>query len=154
MIGTFGLPEVLLLFALPLGAMAFLAFLVWLGVRTVTRQRSAADRAGMAAAERGVPVPPEVFLTDGHRRPRNTLRTGMVELALGFGLVAALLICCPESRLWGWGLVVILVGMANLVYWGLRGRQEWDEARARDMELARRWAASADEAEKPEAGDS
>ena len=78
----------------------------------------------------------------------------MVELALGAGLVAALLICCPESRLWGWGLVVILVGVANLAYWGLRGRQEWDEARARDLELVRSWASGGGEAQEREAGDS
>jgi len=147
------LPNLMGFLLLPLAALVFVGLVIWGLLRMSDRHRVRLNEERLAAMERGIPLPPDVFLTNGRRHPRNSLRTGMVELALGVGLVAALLICCPESRLWGWGIVVILVGVANLVYWGLRGREEWDEARARDRELVEKWSAGGGARDR-EAGDS
>ncbi len=129
---------------MPLAALLFVAVIIWLVFRMAARQRAVLSRERMAAMERGIPLPPEAFMDSHRRRPHNSLKAGLVELGVGAGLVVALVICCPESRLWGWGLAVILIGLAHLVYWRLHGRREWEEARARELELAKSWRAGAE----------
>ncbi|NOZ78644.1 MAG: hypothetical protein GXP48_05590 [Acidobacteria bacterium] len=149
----FRFPELIGLLVLPVGALAFMAFLIWLAFRAAARRRAALNSVRMAAMERGVPLPPEAFLDSRRPRPRNSLRAGIIGGGVGAGLAVALAISFPESRLWGWGLAVILVGVAHLIYWRIHGRKEWEEARARDLELARRWASDGDEAQKRGSGD-
>jgi len=131
--------EVIFILLLPLGALVFLAFVIWILVKTASRHRNVLSRERMTALERGMSLPPEAFLNVQRPQPRNSLKSGIVEIALGTGLGIAILICCPDSRLWGWGLVVIFVGLAHLIYWKIQGRREWEEAGAHEAELAKRW---------------
>lgn len=135
-------------------ALAFVALVIWLVFRTVARRHEVLSRERLAALERGVPLPPEAFLEGHIRRPRNTLRTGMVELAVGIGAVIMLVAAKPGSGLWGAGVVVTLLGVANIAYWFIRGRREWEEARAVELELARARAAAMSRRTEGDGGES
>lgn len=134
LLGPFALIGSLLI---PVVALAFVVVVIWLVFRTAARQRAVLSQERLAAIERGIQLPPEAFLDSRHRHERNSLRTGMVELAVGAGVVIMVLIGSPDSRLWGAGVVVILLGLAHIAYWLIRGRREWEEARATEMELAK-----------------
>ncbi len=146
--------RVIVILLVPLGALAFLAFVISLLVKTASRRRNALSRERMAALERGMPLPPEAFLNVQRPHPRNSLKSGIVEIAVGSGLGLATLICCPESRLWGSGLAVIFIGLAHLIYWKIQGRREWEEARARELELAKRWVSVEENPERKAVGNS
>ncbi len=137
----------------PAMALAFCAFIIWLVFRMAARQRAVLSQERLAAMERGVHLPPEAFLESRCRRERNSLRTGLVEVALGVGIVIALLMSCPGSSFWGWGLVVILVGVAHITYWMVRGRREWEEARSADLALMHARAAAPDGTVQREGGE-
>jgi hypothetical protein len=105
-------------------ALAFVGVVIWLVFRAAARQREARSRERIAAIEHGVSLPSEA-LVDGHRlRPRNSLKAGIIGGGLGAGLGAALTIYRPDSRLWGWGLAIVMVAVAHLIYWKIRGRRE------------------------------
>ncbi len=127
---------------IPIAALTFVAVVVWIVFKTAARRRAALNREWLAAMERGVSLPPETLLEPYVPRPRNSLKAGIIGGGLGAGLGAALAVYRPDSRLWGWGLAIILVAVAHLIYWRIRGRKEWEEARALGMELARARAAA------------
>jgi len=136
MFGSLGPFTLMVVSLIPVAALIFVAVVIWLVVKAATRQRDVLSKERLTALEHGIPLPPAVFVEGGHHRPRNSLRAGIVELGLGAGLVVALLICCPASRLWGWGVAVMVLGLAHLAYWGIHGRREWQEAQARQAEIA------------------
>lgn len=136
MLGSLGIFTVIFSLLIPVAALIFVAVIIWLVVRAATRQRDVLSKERLTALEHGIPLPPAAFVEGAHQRPHNSLRAGIVELGLGAGLVVALLICCPASRLWGWGVGVMVLGLAHLAYWGIHGRREWEEAQARQAEIA------------------
>ena len=144
----YGLIDILLILLVPVAALAFVAVVIWFVARNAARRREALNRERLAALERGIPLPPEAFFEHRSRRVGNTLKAGMVELAVGAGIVIMGLLGSPNSRFAGAGIVVILLGVAHIIYWAVRGRREWEEARAADLELARAQAAALASAEK------
>jgi len=126
---------------IPVAAMVFVAIVIWLVFRMAARHREVLSRERMAALEHGVPLPPEAFLESHRYRPRNSLKAGIIGGGLGAGVGAALAVYRPDSRLWAWGLAIVLVAVAHLIYWRIRGRREWEEARALEIELAKARAA-------------
>lgn len=62
-----------------------------------------------AMVEKGVPIPPEMFKTteDTYKRPRNDMRTGLILIGIGSGLVFL------NTR--GAGYIVLFLGAAFLI---------------------------------------
>jgi len=82
----------------------------------------------MAAIEKGIELAPlpEAFFTEeasGPPAPRRRLLVGLVWLFLGLGFAGAL-VGAGESHIAWFGLIPIGIGVANLIYWFLAGRQE------------------------------
>ena len=76
-------------------------------------------------AEKGVPVPPELF--EPPRTRASGLRGGLVLIALGIGLSIYFL---ERGGAWSIGLIPGLMGAALLVAWGI-------ESKARDKQPPR-----------------
>ncbi len=138
---------------IPVVALIFVAVVIWLVFRAAAHRRELLSKERLAALEHGVPLPPATFLEGLRHRPRSSLKTTAGVLGAGAGMTVALLICCPESRLWGWGVGLIVVGLVHLAYWSIRGRREWEEARAREAELARTLATGTGDARGEELGE-
>jgi len=120
----------------------FVSVVLYLALRHQRHQRDMLSAERMAAIERGQLLPPETFMDpDGrtHPRARNSLRTGIITTGFGVGLVASFMAVRPQGHLWGWGLLLIAVGLAHLMYWLIRGRSEWEAAQALEQEKARAW---------------
>ena len=66
--------------------------------------------------EKGQPVPPELFLDPRRRsKPRSDLRSGIVLLAVGVGLVTFFL--ASHYSFWSVGVIPLLIGIARIVVW-------------------------------------
>jgi len=82
------------------------------------------------ALERGATIPTELLVP--RRRPRSDLRTGILLLAGGVGLLLFLLLEGEES--WGVGLIPLLIGAGYLVAWRLeRGKAALPAADHREL---------------------
>jgi|CXWL01.1.fsa_nt_gi hypothetical protein len=76
-------------------------------------------------AEKGLPVPPELFAgrwacerADGEAPGRsNTLRDGAVSVAAGLGLGLMFYMMRPDGWLWAIGSIPLFVGVAMLIVW-------------------------------------
>lgn len=122
----------------------FVAVVLLVTLHHQRHQRKMLSAERLAAIEKGQVLPPETFLDpDGrrHRRAGNSLRTGIITVGFGLGSVASLLAVKPNQALWGWGLLLIAVGVAHLIYWFVRGRVEWDAAQELEHEKRRAWLA-------------
>lgn len=80
-------------------------------------------------AERGQPVPPELFsragLDEGSSRewtPRSQLRFGVINIGVGVGLIILFLAMRPDRWLWAIGCVPLCVGLALLLLWRVESR--------------------------------
>ncbi len=73
-------------------------------------------------AERGQPVPPELFM--GPDKPFSDLRRGVVLVALGLGLA---LFMYQLDKPWSLGLIPLFMGAGYLVVWKL------DTGKAKDQ---------------------
>ncbi len=126
---------------LTMGLSCLLAgFVIYTAFRTEKHQRELLNAERMAAIERGQELPPESFLDPEAkvgRKTGNTLKTGLITLGLGSGLIAALRVASPATGYWGWGLLLVVVGLAHLVYWFVRGKTEWETAQTLELERKR-----------------
>jgi hypothetical protein len=111
------------------------------------RERELIHAERMAAIEKGLPLPEGAFSApnSGDAKaadeiaalqealkpvPGNSFKSGIALLLLGTGLIAAFLLAQPGWGHWAWGLVLALLGAADLIYWFVSGRAEWKEAQA------------------------
>jgi len=115
--------------------------ILYIVFRAETKEKERLSAERMAAIEKGLDLPPEVFFdASGQRRiPTNSLLVGLTTLGIGLGLSAALFISVPEHRLWGWGILVVAFGLAHLLYWFVWGRREREKAQALDREMKEAW---------------
>ena len=81
----------------------------------------------MAAIDKGIELPPlpDAFFKEDSSSPapRRRLLVGLVWLFLGLGFAGALLGAGDSETAW-FGLIPIGIGLANLIYWFVAGRQE------------------------------
>jgi hypothetical protein len=115
--------------------------------RVQRRERELIHTERMAAMEKGLPLPEGSFsapysddarathdiaaLQEALERvPGSSLKTGITLLLLGTGLIAAFLLGQPAWGHWAWGLVLALLGAAELIYWFAAGRAEWTQGQA------------------------
>jgi uncharacterized membrane protein YbaN (DUF454 family) len=87
--------------------------ILWYKARNTQRMHETA----LKLAEKGQPVPPELF-TD-HGAPYANLRTGMVLVMLGLGICLALFF--SAMRFWPFGIIPLFMGMGYLIVWKLEG---------------------------------
>ncbi len=125
---------------------AFCTAVMYIALRAQTKERERLSAERMAAMEKGLDLPPQAFLdaSGKPRTPYNALLVGLISLGTGVGLIVALLILntpsyLPERGLWGWGFVLVAFGLVQLLYWFVRGRREWDEAKTLDREMKEAW---------------
>jgi hypothetical protein len=86
----------------------------------------------MAAIEKGVevpPLPPEFFHSHrrGPRTPAESLRRGLVLLLLGAAVSFAIYNSGEPRHAW-WGLVLVAIGAANLLFYVIQGRHGANDA--------------------------
>jgi hypothetical protein len=122
-------------------AIGWAGLFMYFVVRSQWQERELLSAERRAAIERGQSLPPEAFLDDETketltRKPGNSLKTGLITLFLGIGTVVALSIAAPR-RSWGWGLILVLLGVGHLSYWFAGGRAEWEQAQALELEAKR-----------------
>jgi cadmium resistance protein CadD (predicted permease) len=69
--------------------------------------------------EKGVPVPPELFLN-----PRNNLRRGVVLCGVGTGSLILFMIeflrGAPDLEFWLIGVIPLLMGISYIIVWKLQ----------------------------------
>lgn len=118
------------------GAFSIAAFFWWLIVRAGMRERELLHVERMAAIEKGLPPPDEpakaggaacLPAQDGGKGTKaSALGTGIFWLCIGIGLILTMLVVYPASTHWGWGILVVALGLAYLVggYWLMRGKAE------------------------------
>jgi Domain of unknown function (DUF6249) len=73
-----------------------------------------------AMIEKGVPIPPELLTSPGplrRRREKSDLRSGLVMLAIGFGVMV--MFSAMHSHAWALGFIFVLIGGALLITWKL-----------------------------------
>ncbi len=122
---------VLLSLLIPIIGMPFGGLVLSFTMKQARQERELLSKERLAAIERGL----DVALYEGRPVQSSPLRSALVVLALGIG--AALPGLVSRSDSWLWGAALALVGVALLVHWMVRGREEWDRDRALDEELRR-----------------
>jgi hypothetical protein len=88
------------------------------------RRTAAIHDTVVRLAEKGLPVPPELFV---ERRPVDTssaLHKGVILVAVGLGLIAFFLTMHDRQAPWGVGMIPLLIGIGYLIVWKLEGRKE------------------------------
>ncbi len=84
-----------------------------------SRKTRMIHETALRLAEKGQPVPPELFM--GAEEPFSDLRRGVVLIALGLGLA---LFMYQLDKPWGVGLIPLFMGAGYLVVWKLEeGKQ-------------------------------
>ena len=77
----------------------------------------------VALAEKGLPIPPDLFVD--RRAPDDTsaLHKGVVLVAVGLGLIVFFLSMAGQRSPWGVGVIPLLIGVGYLIVWRLEGRK-------------------------------
>lgn len=123
--------------ALAVLSFGFVTAIIYLALHFERRQRELLHAEVLAAIESGHVLRPDLLL-DSELRPRarigNALKTGIIVLGVGLGLMAACKLGAPERTDWALGLLPAAIGLAYLAYWRIRGRSEWEAAREYERE--------------------
>ena len=88
------------------------------------RRTAAIHDTVVRLAEKGLPVPPELFV---ERRPDDTssaLHKGVILVAVGLGLIVFFLTMQDRQAPWGVGTIPLLIGIGYLIVWKLEGKKE------------------------------
>lgn len=98
---------------------AMLIAIAWLLVQYRERRNQLVYDTAVKLAEKGLPVPPELFMT--HTKPNSDLRRGTVLLLLGIALCISLY---EVGAPWTFGLIPAFMGVGYLIIWFIEGRQK------------------------------
>lgn len=89
-----------------------------------TQERELLSKERLVAIEKGINLP--IIEAPHSSSKRNPLQTGLFMLLVGLGLCPALYYANDRSEgAWTFGFVVMLAGLANLIFWHMAGKQEW-----------------------------
>ena len=121
------------------------AGITWsMAIRAEMRARAMLHTERLAAIEKGITPPEEPRkageageaggkqpgTAGGKESPTHALGMGLFWLFLGIGFILSMRVVYPESTRWGWGIIVVALGLAYLVgYWLMRGKADADAAR-------------------------
>ena len=81
-----------------------------------SRRNQLLHETALKLAERGQPVPPELFVDPAE--PYSDLRRGLVLAMLGLGICLALFLV--GMRFWAFGIIPMFMGIGYLIVWKLR----------------------------------
>jgi hypothetical protein len=110
------------------------------------RARAMLHAERLAAIEKGIALPEEPGkageageaggkqpgAAGGKESPTHALGTGLFWLFVGIGFILSMRVVYPESTGWGWGILVVALGLAYLAgYWLTRGKADADADAAR-----------------------
>lgn len=113
-----GLVTVVLLFGMPV-------FIIWLNHIYKERRRRMQHEVVMKLAEKGQPVPPELFLDpqQAQKAKKSDLSSGLTLISIGLGVAVALYVNGNQDAA-GWALIPFFVGAARLIAWKLEQNQK------------------------------
>ncbi|MBK7471056.1 MAG: hypothetical protein IPI73_10970 [Betaproteobacteria bacterium] len=78
----------------------------------------------VALAEKGLPIPPDLFVDRPAADNTSALQKGVVLVAVGAGLTIFFLSTADRQGLWGIGMIPLLIGVGYLIVWKLEGRKD------------------------------
>ena len=104
----------------PLGGMVFLFAIGFLILDIRQRRDRQLHETVLRLAERGLPVPPELFKAQSS--PRSRLQTAMTLVGLGVGLVVFFLVEGGDN--WGIGAIPLCIGAAQLLALKFEGTKD------------------------------
>ena len=78
----------------------------------------------VALAEKGLPIPPDLFVDRPAADSTSALQKGVVLVAVGAGLTIFFLSTSDRHGLWGIGMIPLLIGVGYLIVWKLEGRKD------------------------------
>ena len=77
----------------------------------------------VALAEKGLPIPPELFVDKPPADNGSPLNKGVILIAVGLGLTIFFLSVPGRHAPWGVGMIPLLIGVGYLIVWKLEGRK-------------------------------
>jgi hypothetical protein len=117
MTGLVALMSVIMIFCTPV--IIVIAILVHRSQRTKRIHETV-----VKLAEKGLPIPPELFIDKPAEDSRSALSKGVVLVAVGLGLTIFFLTLQDRHAPWGVGMIPLLIGAGYLLVWWLEGRKE------------------------------
>jgi hypothetical protein len=114
--GVVALLAVVLVFGTPI--IIVIAILVHKAARTRRIHQTV-----VALAEKGLPIPPDLFVDRPSPDNSSPLHKGVILIAVGAGLTIFFLSLPNRHAAWGVGIIPLLIGVGYLIVWKL-GRQE------------------------------
>ena len=75
-------------------------------------------------AEKGLPIPPDLFIDRPPEDMRSSLHKGVVLIAVGLGLTIFFLTLPERNVPWGVGMIPLLIGIGYMIVWWLESRKE------------------------------
>ena len=75
-------------------------------------------------AEKGLPIPPDLFVDKPPEDMRSSLHKGVVLIAVGLGLTIFFLTLPERNVPWGVGMIPLLIGVGYMIVWWLENRKE------------------------------
>lgn len=115
MTGLIAIVSVILAFATPV--IIVIAILVHKARRTQRIHQTV-----VALAEKGLPVPADLFIDRPPPDQTSTLHKGVILIAVGLGLTIFFLSMSERHAPWGVGVIPFLIGVGYLIVWRLEGR--------------------------------
>ena len=115
--GVVALIAVILMFSTPI--IIVIAILVHKARRT-----RASHETVVRLAEKGLPIPPDLFVDKPPEDMRSSLHKGVVLIAVGLGLTIFFLTLPDRNVPWGVGMIPLLIGVGYLIVWWLETRKQ------------------------------
>ena len=108
-----GLVSAVLIFSMPV-------IIVWLNHVFRERKRKLQHEVIMKLAEKGQPVPPELFLEPQQllQKKKSDLSSGLTLVSIGIGIAVAFYFNGDQNMI-GWALIPFFIGLARLIAWKL-----------------------------------
>ncbi len=77
----------------------------------------------VALAEKGLPIPPDLFVDRPSSDTASALQKGVILIAVGAGLTIFFLSLPDRHAPWGVGMIPLLIGVGYLIVWKLEGKR-------------------------------
>ena len=113
--GVVALLAVILVFGTPI--IIVIAILVHKAARTRRIHQTV-----VALAEKGLPVPPDLFIDKSSADTSSPLHKGVILIAVGIGLTIFFLSMPNRHAAWGVGMIPLMIGVGYLIVWKLEGK--------------------------------
>ena len=88
------------------------------------RRTQAIHETVVRLSEKGLPVPPELFVERRLDDASSSLHKGVILVAVGIGLTIFFLTLQDRHAPWGVGMIPLLIGVGYLIVWKLEGKKE------------------------------